>query len=354
MKCGEHFKLRVNFKIHHRNGIKEGALKYVCDQCNRSFCTRTSLIYHLQSEHLGTGSVKCYKCCLKFETKDQLNNHIEKIHFQESFKCDCCEKSFAKKENLLRHQSDHKSSDFMRCDFKCDKCDSVFRWKTSFQRHMKEIYNANKTVKNVCTLCDKECCTTKLLKAHMKLKHETQNKRCSKCGLTFTEEVNLKRHLENALKDGNEKYSCDQCPRSFCTRTTLTRHLETKHDGIGNFKCYKCSVNFETKDALINHKETIHFSETFKCEDCEKSFTRIETLRKHKIDHKTSDYVSSSFKCEFCQTVFRWKTNWQRHKREIYNADKTWKNICQVCGESFCTGKEMKAHVDLYHISPDE
>ena len=83
-------------------------------------------------------------------------------------------------------------------------------------------------------------------------------------------------------------------------------------------------------------------------------FTRIETLRKHKIDHKTSDYVSSNFKCEFCQTVFRWKTNWQIHKREVYNPDKTWKNICQVCGESFCTGKEMKAHVDLYHISPDE
>ena len=349
MKCGEDFNLRVNFKIHHRNGIKEGAPKYVCDQCNHSFCTRTSLIYHLQSEHLGTGSVKCYKCCLKFETQDQLNNHTKKIHFQESYKCDCCEKSFAKRENLIRHQIDHKSSDFMRCDFKCDKCNSLFTWKTSFQRHMKEIYNADMTVKNVCNLCDKEFCTTKLLKAHMKLQHEIQNM-CPKCELTFTEEVNLRRHLENALKDGHEKYSCDQCTISFCTRTTLSRHLETKHDGIGNFECHKCSVNFESKDALKLHKEKIHCSETFKCDDCEKSFTRIETLRKHKIDHKASDYMNSIFKCEFCQSVFKWKKNWQRHLREIYNTDQTWKNVCQVCGKSFCTGKEMKAHIDLNHI----
>jgi len=350
MNCGEYFKLRGNFKIHIQNRIKEGALKYVCDQCNHSFCTRTSLIHHLQFEHPGTGSVKCYKCCLKFETQDQLDNHTEKIHFQETFECDSCEKSFAKKENLLRHQIDHKSSDYMRCDFKCDKCQSVFRWKTSFQRHMKDIYNDNMTVKNVCNLCDKEFCTTKFLKAHMKFQHETPNRVCTKCGLTFTEEVNLKRHVENAIKDGLAKYSCDLCLSTFCTRTTLTRHLESQHEGTGNFKCHKCSVNFESKDSLKLHKEKIHFNETFKCHDCERSFTRIETLKKHETDHKASDYMNSSFECEFCQSVFKWKKNWQRHMREIYNDDQTWKNVCQVCGENFCTGKEKKAHIDLNHI----
>jgi hypothetical protein len=99
MKCGEDFNLRVNFKIHRQNGINDGAPKYVCDQCNRSFCTRTSLIYHLQSVHLSTGSVKCHEWCLTFEKKDQLNNHTKKIHFQENYKSDCCEKSFAKRKS---------------------------------------------------------------------------------------------------------------------------------------------------------------------------------------------------------------------------------------------------------------
>ena len=163
--------------------------------------------------------------------------------------------------------------------------------------------------------------------------------------------MNLKRHLENAIKYGLAKYSCDQCLSTFCTRTTLTRHLESQHEGTWNFKCYKCSVNFESKDSLKLHKEKIHFNETFKCHDCERSFTRIETLKKHETDHKARDYMNSCFECEFCQSVFKWKKNWQRHMREIYNDDQTWKNVCQVCGENFCTGKEKKAHIDLNHIS---
>ena len=146
----------------------------------------------------------------------------------------------------------------------------------------------------------------------------------------------------------------DQCLSSFCTRITLVRHLEASHNGIGNFKCYTCSVNFKSKAALIHNKEKIHLSETFKCDDCEESFTRIETLRKHKINHKASDGEISNFKCEFCQTVFSWKSNWQRHKRKIYDGDKTLKNVCHVCGESFCTDKQMKAHIDLCHVTPLE
>ena len=63
----------------------------------------------------------------------------------------------------------------------------------------------------------------------------------------------------------------------------------------------------ESKDVLKILKEKIYFSEPVKGGDCEQSFTRINNLRKHKIDCKTSDYMSSYFKSESCQSVFRRK-----------------------------------------------
>ena len=166
-KCWKVFSLLKNYKRHIENSLEDGVARYGCDQCKKSFCSKTFLTDHMESDHkAGAGKHACHRCSINYESKSQLNVHNESVHQPEEFQCDGCHKSFARMDNLTRHQVNHKISDYMKHDFKCSLCDFTFAWKTNYQRHMKGIYKEDGSIKNKCEMCGQDFCTSKLLKAH--------------------------------------------------------------------------------------------------------------------------------------------------------------------------------------------
>jgi len=80
--------------------------QFSCDICGKSYSSRGTLMAHNLFKHTGPTNVICKECpvCKKtvkhVERVTDLGFHID-LHFKKN--CDICEKSYAKKRDLLRH-----------------------------------------------------------------------------------------------------------------------------------------------------------------------------------------------------------------------------------------------------------
>ena len=81
------------------------------------------------------------------------------------YKCSTCDKSFALKSTLQRHQATH--SDERK--FKCDICPDERYFKTISQLRNHLVYHYEP--KHSCLHCNKKCHTSADLKKHVNQKH---------------------------------------------------------------------------------------------------------------------------------------------------------------------------------------
>ena len=63
--------------------------------------------------------LKCYQCSSIFESKGDLNRHIESVHFKESYECQDCDKSFSRKDNYEAHRKTKHSSFISSTAWEC-------------------------------------------------------------------------------------------------------------------------------------------------------------------------------------------------------------------------------------------
>ena len=140
---------------------------------------------------------------------------------------------------------------------------------------------------------------------------------------------------------------CYQCPNYFSSILNWNRHVESVHYSE-TFECKKCGETFSRKDSLRRHKK-LHRKkrEKFVCDNCGKQFTTAESLIKHKKAHDNE--ASDEFKCELCGTTFTQKDNHQRHQKGIHNEDGSFVHKCSHCNETFCTSKLLKSHCKAKH-----
>src|SRR5437870_2752174 len=114
----------------------------------------------------------------------------------------------------------------------------------------------------------------------------------------------------------------------------------------GSFSCNICQTVFKTKYDINRHIGTVHSSNKLQCNDCDKTFTRADNLRTHTRKHQpegqgdpntvepeakkvkatTSNAVgessgaappvNSSFKCDDCRKTFTRIDNLRPHARK--------------------------------------
>ena len=84
---------------------------------------------------------------------------------EKPYKCSTCDKRFARKSTLKRHQTSHSDEK----NFKCNICpdERYFKNKDQLSRHMQYHYEP----KYLCAHCNKKFHTSSNLIAHEKRKH---------------------------------------------------------------------------------------------------------------------------------------------------------------------------------------
>ena len=129
---------------------------------------------------------------------------------------------------------------------------------------------------------------------------------CDICGRSFSQQFNLKRHLQ--VHTGNcQLVKCAECGKEFSTQYNLQRHLKIHYSPSQQFLCHICGKTFDRKDSLTRHiKDQQH--PLFTCQECGKSFQRKSVLERHSICHQDVQFAGK------CGKTFNWEDNLRAHK----------------------------------------
>ncbi|XP_052065094.1 zinc finger protein 721-like [Mytilus californianus] len=331
---------------------------------------------------------KCSKCDATFKDKDIFTLHKEtNVHFK-TFKCGFCAEEFDLEKLLIKHLYIHiRKNSYHNNDLKGEdkKNNTMNREKEQSNSgiHMFKVtsnkeYPLNSNEKHTCYQCDKQFCSSSLLKSH-ELTHSMprpskshSNKwkfNCFECNAGFNHMSKLKIHESSHA--GFRIQHCDLCGQSFRDKYTLKIHNQI-HTGENLFNCELCDTSLKEGSKLQEHRRKYHTGEKpFRCSVCFKRFHAKRLLNKHTKRHhscsqtKTSNVMQCNeeiqipisnnlwliekavpeknerFVCLHCGTGFHYIS---RYKKHLFTHSNVKPFTCDVCDKSFRRRHSLKTH----------
>lgn len=123
-----------------------------CDNCVRSFTSRSNLIAHQRKAHPGKPihGFSCEECGERFAYKKQLVAHRSTHSDKRLHPCEECHRIFSLKSNLIAHK---RARHFDGGPFSCNQCDKRFAFKAQLISH--RSMHPDKLERWECWLCHK-------------------------------------------------------------------------------------------------------------------------------------------------------------------------------------------------------
>ncbi|XP_037042787.1 zinc finger protein 813-like [Bradysia coprophila] len=118
-------------------GHRKQSTSFHCAECGKQFSRKATLIIHSRV-HTGKKPYKCTQCDYASAQAINLCRH-ERIHSENEFKCDICNRTFRHKAYLIDHKNVHTGEK----PYECDVCNETFALRARlynhrYQRHRKE------------------------------------------------------------------------------------------------------------------------------------------------------------------------------------------------------------------------
>ncbi|CAK1548521.1 unnamed protein product [Leptosia nina] len=288
-----------------------------CDDCHRTYPLEQLLTLHKIRHHDRQKSIECDLCDSKFFTKSDLNIHQLRHSDETPFECVACGLKFKRLILLKRHER------IVHADLpqhSCPNCPATFLSEDELMLHQQKHAKKKDSI-YVCKTCDKSFTVKATLLRHIAVLHEREPEyKCEYCPERFGSMQKLSRHLKTHV--GERPYPCKFCDKAFVKSQHYTRHLRVKHreevrgtmntsqtDGEAeSYRCEQCEETFSTQDELIFHS-AIHATQNLTCPLCQEKFDNVDEVTTHIKSHVNG----VEFMCEFCELVFTTKEKYENH-----------------------------------------
>ncbi|KAM7364191.1 uncharacterized protein ACRADG_000785 [Cochliomyia hominivorax] len=242
---------------------------------------------------------------------DGVGSRLSKRLASSQYKCNSCQRSFAKLETLDRHikiahtaipreELANLSSQVNNINeekqITCSYCPQMFKRRNNYIRHLTTSHS-----KDLDQLTDED-------KSLIKTKHNYKRGNCPYCGKNFTQAsliVHIRRHT------GENPYQCDQCEKGFPRRQDLVVH-QRKHTGEKPHICNICGKSFSRANKLARHMRVHTGERPYKCTNCQRSFAQSNDLKIHMRRHTGE----KPYKCSVCQEAFICGAALRTHRRQ--------------------------------------
>ncbi|CAG9801039.1 unnamed protein product [Chironomus riparius] len=290
--------------------IKETAIMS-CDLCSIKLESFTNAKSHFKKSHKG---IKGYLICCgkKYIKKYRLLTHLNS-HYNVSFPCKACGKTFSSKQCLGRHMISHETLKL----FECDKCPKSFAKKFQVRNHLQNVHVYEKVVPSFkCHFedCSKIFVNNLRLQHHLKYTHEGGDQViCEICSKTFKKRSSLDEHMRIHTRKPCDRYQCEICGHYIADIRVFQRHVKNHATESLNNTCHYCGKKSPNLKALKGHIRYVHELErNFQCRFCEKRFKTSRNLKDHEASVHTLEEL---YECSFCPRTFRNHSNMLSHRK---------------------------------------
>ena len=335
------------------------------------------------------------------------------IHEDENkgaYECTYCEETFTDQNYLKVHLLSHKEYQNLKRIFQGqenyseeDKYDELF---DSIADKI-DIHNEIKEE------TDEDSVMGKNENKEIKKASEDKIHKCKHCEKTFTEDRNLKRHIQT-VHEGRKDYECNQCHNFFVSKQVLERHIQNKHhnagykknksreitddeavitkienpwnvDSIYEFYYYNCPTcsykqNSDSKQDFFDHLLNIHPESTEylrnisdgSLSDVLTPWNKNEYEGNFEEEISIRDDLKVELKDDFITDISDNITNYENQSMDYYNSeqhiDEQKDNIkiksepkhydnggskkghkCEICDNSFYYPSDLKKHIHTVH-----
>ncbi|XP_043922396.1 zinc finger protein 665-like [Protopterus annectens] len=275
---------------------------------------------------------KLHKCATNDKGfTDQQYGGVSKVvpTGHQPFKCKVCDKSFAEKCNMKKHQFLHKKKlykystyhkDSIPNDlavlrtignrqktYKCVKRGKSFTEKASMVKHH-----------NIQSLISQDMKKPKYLE---EIKQREQPYKCTTCDESFRYKVIMLNH--QGIHRGQKPYKCGMCNKSFSKQSNMICHQST-HMEQKPYPCTICGKSFVQKSHLVTHQRIHSGKKPYKCPECDEDFYYKRTA----VSHQSKHTGEKPYKCTMCDTGFSDKITMLRHQ-SLHSGQKPYQ--CTMC-----------------------
>uniref|UniRef100_U3FQA6 Zinc finger protein with KRAB and SCAN domains 3 isoform 1 n=1 Tax=Callithrix jacchus TaxID=9483 RepID=U3FQA6_CALJA len=251
--------------------------------------------------HLSEDIVQIPTCAEAAEQEGRLQRKQKNATGGRRHICHECGKSFAQSSGLSKHRRIHTGEK----PYECEECGKAFIGSSALVIHQR-VHTGEKPYE--CEECGKAFSHSSDLIKHQRTHTGEKPYECDDCGKAFSQSCSLLEH--HKIHTGEKPYQCNMCGKAFRRSSHLLRHqrihtgdknvqepeqgdawksrMESQLENVEtpmSYKCSECERSFTQNSGLIEHQKIHTGEKPYQCNTCGKGFTRTSYLVQHQRSH---------------------------------------------------------------------